>query len=527
MVVIPMAKLSRSDMDKLTWLWKDENKIQWIESFIKIVDKSGKTVPFILTQEQKDFVGNLESENIVSKSRQLGLSSVAIAFAIRLCIVKPNSACLLASHDQKSCNAVFDKLKQQFFSLPSFLLPKTVANNRAEIKCVNGSKITCSVAGNISLGRGSTLGFCHLSEFAFFKNADKHLNSITQAMGSDSTLIIESTSNGVNQFHDLYFGAKNKENSFKSFFFNWINGGTLFKAKYIEAMERYHAIHNKDLEKSELDEEELSLVKIGASMEQMTWRRMTISKTSLEEFHQEYPSTDVESFLLTGSSVFDNKRVSEALMALKVNKTVPLPIKAITDLPLVLKYLYGKSLFIWNTPKSGMNYNLGIDMSEGLGKDYHVIEIFDRDMVQVAEFYNNKIKPWEMAEIINSIGRYYNKGLLCVERASGGLSAIERLRIDFKYLNMVKYKTFDEYNHLKFEIGFDTNAKTKSLVINDFLELFDKRLMVIKSQKILEEMQVFVANDNKMGTINGSHDDTVMATALCIQASKQKFHYKW
>ena len=522
-----MAKLSKSDMDKITYLWKDENKIEWIESFIKIVDKSGKTVPFILTQEQAEFVGGLESENIVSKSRQLGLSSVAIALAIRLCIVKPNSACLLASHDQKSCNAVFDKLKQQFNSLPPFLLPKTVANNRAEIKCVNGSKITCSVAGNVSLGRDSTLGFCHLSEFAFFKNADKHLNSITQAMGSDSTLLIESTSNGVNLFHDLYFGAKNKENSFKSFFFNWINGGTLFKAKYIEAVERYHSIHNKDLEQEDLDEEELSLQGMSASMEQLCWRRMSVSKTSLEEFHQEYPSTDIESFLLTGSSIFDNKRVSEALMALKVNKTKPLDIKAITDLPLILKHHYGKSFFIWELPEIGERYSIGCDLSEGIGKDFHDIEIYDSSMVQIAQFYNNKIKPYEMAEIINAIGLYYNRALLCVERASGGLSVIERLRIDYKYLNMMKYKTFDEFNRPKMIIGFDTNSKTKSLVINDFLEIFDTRNMVIKSERTLGEMQVFVAENNKMGAISGSHDDTVMATALAIQAHKQKFHYKW
>lgn len=519
--------MTKKDMDTIKWLWKDENKIAWIQSFLTIVDKCGKTVKFLLTQEQKDFVNGLSSENIISKSRQLGLSSIAIALSIRQCIIYPNSSCLLASHDQKSCNAIFDKLKQQFNSLPNFIKPKTIANNRAEIKMINGSKITCNVAGNIPIGRGSTYSLVHLSEFAFFKNADKHLNSITQAMGSNSTLIIESTSNGVNLFHDLYFASKNKENSFKCFFFNWINGGTLFKEKYIESVKRYKAIYNKDLELEDLDEEEKDLIKIGASYPQLTWRRMTISKTSLEEFHQEYPSTDIESFLMTGSSVFDNRRVSEAIMAIKANKTKPLDKKSITDLPIILKNLYGKSLFMWDIPKVGMKYSIGCDLSEGLGQDYHDIEIYDNDMVQVGQFYNNKIKPYEMAEIINELGRYFNKALLCIERASGGLSVIERLRMDYKYMNMMKYKSFDEFNRPKMTIGFDTNAKTKSLIINDFLELFDKKLMVIKSERTLGEMQTFVAKDNKMGAINGSHDDSVVSTALCIQAHKQKFQYKW
>ena len=49
---------------KLNWLWKDENKIAWIETFIKIADKDGNRVPFILTDEQRKLVENLAHLNI-------------------------------------------------------------------------------------------------------------------------------------------------------------------------------------------------------------------------------------------------------------------------------------------------------------------------------------------------------------------------------------------------------------------------------------------------------------------------------
>lgn len=519
--------LSKENAKKLKWLWADENKINWIESFIKIVDKEGKIVPFVLTTEQKYFVEGLEAENIVNKSRQLGLSVVSIALAIRQCIVYPNSCCLLVSHDQKSCNAVFDKLKQQFNSLPKWLKPQTIANNRQEIKMVNGSKITCVCAGNKELSRGDTLQFVHLSEFAFWKNPEKHLNSITQAIGTNATLIIESTANGVNLFHDLYFSSKNKENSFKCYFFNWINGGTLFKKKYKEAVKRYRSINGKNLNENDLDEEERELIKLGASMEQLTWRRMIISKTSLEQFHQEYPSTDVEAFLISGSSVFDSKRVNEALSALKINKTKYIDKKNIIDLPQLLKQEYGKSFFMWKIPKSGEKYYIGCDLSEGLGQDYSVIEVLDKNGLQVAEFYNNKIKPYQMAEIINQIGLYYNKGLICVEKASGGHSVIERLRYDYHYMNMVKYKSYDEFNRMVWNIGFDTNTKTKSMIINDFIELFDKRNIVINSERLLHEMQVFISENGKMGAVSGSHDDTVMSMALAIVSLKNQFYYSF
>ncbi|NFQ02760.1 terminase [Clostridium sporogenes] len=517
--------ISKENARKLKWLWQDENKIDWIEAFIKIVNKEGKTVPFILTDEQRQFVEGLEAENIVLKSRQLGLSVVSIALAIRQCIVYPNSCCLLVSYDQKSCNAVFGKLKQQFNSLPKWLKPQTEANNRQEIKMVNGSKITCVTAGNKELSRGDTLQFIHLSEFAFWKNPDKHLNSITQAIGTGATLIIESTANGVNLFHDLYFKSKNKENSFKPYFFNWIDGGSLFKKKYKEAVKRYKAINNKNLIENDLDDEEKELLKLGASMEQLTWRRMTISKTSLEQFHQEYPSTDVEAFIISGNSVFDNKKVSQALTNIKNNKTKYIKKENIIGLPSLLQQHIGRSFFIYQIPKAGKRYYIGADLSEGVGQDYSVIEVLDKNGEQVAEFYNNKIKPYKMSEIINCIGHYYNYALLTIEKASGGHSVIERLRYDLKYMNMTKYKSYDQFNKLIWNVGFDTNSKTKSLIINDLIELFEKNQLKINSERLLQEMQVFVSENGKMGAISGSHDDSVMSMALAIVSIKYGFWY--
>lgn len=41
-------------------------------------------------------------------------------------MVNPNTNCVLISHNQSSTNAVFDKLKQQFYSLPDWLRPKLI-----------------------------------------------------------------------------------------------------------------------------------------------------------------------------------------------------------------------------------------------------------------------------------------------------------------------------------------------------------------------------------------------------------------
>lgn len=520
--------LSIENAKKLKLLWEDKNKIHWIESFIKIVNKDTKAVPFTLTQEQKEFVEGLEKFNIVLKSRQLGLSVVTVALSIRQCIVYPNSCCLLVSHDQKSCNAIFDKLKQQFNSLPKWLKPQEMANNRQEIKLKNGSKITCVCAGNKEVGRGDTLHLVHLSEFAFWKMPDKQLNSITQALAPEGKLIIESTANGLNYFHDLYFQAKNRENSYKSFFFNWIDGSSLFKKDYIKAVGTYKTRNGKLLEENELDDEELMLKDLGATMEQLMWRRLKVASSGLEAFHQEYPSTDLEAFISTGSNVFSNKKIDEVEKAIIHNKTTYIPKDNIMDLPQLLKLHYGKSFFIWKIPVIREKYYIGCDLSEGVGQDYSVIEVFNKDGEQVAEFYNNKLKPYEMAEIINAIGHYYNKGLITVEKASGGHSAIERLRYEYHYMNMSKYKSYDNFNRLVWQVGFDTNNKTKSLIINDFVELFETGQLKINSRRLLQEMKIYEISENgRMGASGTGHDDTVMATALAIVSIKNPFYYNF
>lgn len=520
--------LSIKNAKKLKYLFQDGNEVDFIRAFIKIADKDSNIVPFTLTQEQRYFVENLEKYNIVLKSRQLGLSVCTVALSIRQCIVNPNSCCMLVSHDQKSCNAIFDKLKQQFNSLPAWLKPKEIANNRQEIKLENGSKITCVCAGNKDVGRGDTLHLVHLSEFAFWKLPDKQLNSITQALAPSGKLIIESTANGLNYLHDLYFQAKNNENAYKSFFFNWITGKELFKKDYENAVEIYVAKNNGALTINELDDEEKGLMDIGASLDQLMWRRLKVAGNGLDNFHQEYPSTDIEAFISTGSNVFNNKRIDEIEKAVISNKTTYIPRENIIDLPMILNNHYGRSFFIYSIPKQGERYYIGCDLSEGVGQDYSVIEILNAEGEQVAEFYNNKLKPYEMAEIINEIGIYYNKGLVTIEKASGGHSAIERLRYDYHYMNMTKYKTYDERNKLVWQVGFDTNNKTKSMIINDFVELFEVRQLKINSRRLLQEMKVFEINDNgKMGATGSNHDDSVMAMALAIVSMKNPYYYKF
>ena len=90
---------------------------------------------------------------------------------------------------------------------------------------------------------------------------------------------------------------------------------------------------------------------------------------------------------------------------------------------------------------------------------------------------------------------------------------------------MYKYKEYDARGKAKKKVGFVTNSKTKPIMINDFVELFETNQLVINSKDLLSEMKIFSFKDGKMGAIQGSHDDLVMSFAMAIVGIKSNVNY--
>lgn len=516
--------------EKFLKVWNDP--VLFINNFLKITDKNGKVVPFKLNKPQKKFIRNLDSYNIILKSRQMGMSVAICGLAIYYAVTEKGSTCMLLSHNDESTRAIFNKLKNIYKTLPDAIRPKLLRNNRAELQLSNGSIISCSTLGRTDKGRGNTARLIHLSEFAFVNSdiANKQLLSLEQTLQANGNLIIETTANGLNFFHNHYQKAKKKENAYKSFFFNYIDGKEMFKDEYIKYKKIFKNINGHNFGNADLTEEEQQLLNDyeGIDLDVLCWRRLKIQNSSLDQFNQEFPLTDDMAFITTGDSVFDNTRITQVLRALQLNKTKYIPKKDLSDLPIELLKFYGKSFFMYSKPATREKYFIGVDSSEGIGKDSSTCVVLNSKGEEVAMFKNNKVKPYQFAEFINVLGRYYNKAYLVVEKASGGHSVIERLRYTHKYMNMSKYKTYDEFNRAKWQIGFDTNAKTKGLIINDLREMFDKGQMLINSIDTLEEMKVFTIKENgSMGAMNGYHDDLVIATALALSGVKEGKYYKW
>lgn len=500
------------------------------KNFIYIIDNNNEKVKLDLNNAQLE-LDSLMNKNrfvIVSKARQGGISTFTLAKALWRALTNENENILIVSYKLDSSKALFEKLKSMNEWLPRDKYPKFFPNvrreNRDELWFDNGSRIASIVAGNKSIGRGSTYSYIHLSEFAFYTKQEMQLLSAEQSLmkGDKSQLTIETTSNGTgNHYYKLFMSAWKGNSKYKAMFIPFYHDlyKKQFKHEHDEA-EKWFKEDNKGVRLSvkELEPEEKLLYDKGANLRFIMWRRYKLLDMTLQEFQQEYPSNPMESFISTGQAVFDQSKVLERL-GFSIN---PYDKNDLSDLPSTLKQYIGKSLFIYYLPKRNKKYYGGVDTASGNGGDYSTISIFDDEGQQVLSFYHNRVPVYQFAEVVDTVGRFYNYAFLTIERNSYGLPLIERLRKDYEYLNLYKQKIFDQKGKKKMQLGFNTTTTTKAILISDFKEQFETGMINIEDKETLQQMQIFTENEGKMANKRGegNHDDLVISSALVIQGMK-------
>jgi len=503
----------------------------WCKNFCKIIDNEGKEVKFILNPEQKDFLKNMGKYNLIGKSRQIGFSTLALAYACWLAVTKPNTNCLIVSYEVESTQYLFSRLKSMYENIPDEYKPRERKNNKYELSMENNSKVMVKTAGYKSLGRSLTLQFIHLSEFAFY-NEEQQTNGLVSleqslAKNPNSCICIESTSNGYNGWQRLFMSAWKGHSKYKAFFYPFYCESTKrqFKSEIDEAV-MWHKEHNSGrdrLDDKDMEPDEIELHKLGVSKRLLMWRRWKLTSMSLEDFQQEFPHTPESSFKSTARSVFD-----VGLIAERQNYILP-PLQKQDiekELPQILLPYLNKGFFMFKNVKQGEKYYGGVDTASGAnGGDNSAISIFNSQGEQVCVFFDNDTPVYKFARICNELGRYFDGGkgycFMAIEKNSYGLGVIERLRQEYHYMNMLKQKVFDSFGKKKLQLGYMTTKNSKAKLINDYDEAFSTGMILINDSNTLDEMKVFVNFEGgKMGNKNKNNltDDLVIASALAIQA---------
>ena len=248
---------------------------------------------------------------------------------------------------------------------------------------------------------------------------------------------------------------------------------------------------------------------------QLFWWDTTKSKQR-KLMDQENPTVPSDSFLTSVGMVFD----SDAMK--KFNPIEPpfkLPIRIMTNEGNV--ELYHVDIYVKPNPKR--NYVVGGDPAEGVGGDESAAQVVDDlTLEQVAEFSSNKIKPANFATLLAYLGKYYNNALVAPELNNHGHLVIDRLKNTEKYGNIFVRIVFDEKKNKKTrKLGWETNGKTRDLILDEFENLFADCSIKLNSAKLKSQMLTFITDDTgKRQAKQGKHDDLILAFAIALKVAR-------
>jgi len=502
------------------------------KNFIKIVDNDGNLNPFELNDQQKDFVSKWDRYNIVLKPRQLGFTTLSLAYCLYMALTNPNTHYLIVSYEGKAAQDLFEKIKRMNSHLPREKYPNIFSDvkreNRDELLFENGSRIVSTTAGtNKDLGRGRTFMYVLLSEAAFYEDLKGVLTTIEPALmkNEKAKIVIETTANGFNYFQQLYDQAKKGRSKYKAFFYPFFSSAYEKQFRYdIQLAVKWFQQNNKGrrLSAKDLDPEEKQLHAMGCSLNILMWRQYVLQDKDKNIFYQEYPAHDVQAFISTGISVFDQSKILENL-----NHTLPpLTKKELqNELPKNLIQYVGRGLEIFHLPKRGKRYFAGVDVAAGGQGDFSTMTIFDDTGEQVVSFYRNDVPVYRFCEIVRSLGLFFNYAFVVVERNGFGTSLLERLRKETNdpYLNLYRHRHFDSKGGSDYKLGFPSTAMTKSQVTTDTKEAFETGLIKVHCKETLQQMQTYRDSGNKR--TSGHHHDLVISLMMAVVGLKANRYY--
>lgn len=441
------------------------------------------------------------------------------------------------------------------------------------------SRYFVDTAGEFQAGRGGTYPFIHGSEVAFWAQIMLKLTALMAAVPDDpQTLIaLESTANGFNEFKDLWDDAEEGRSAYLAFFWPW-HKEEEYRLEFASETEKERFIVGDPTNPHA--EEESDLVKnFDLELEQLHWRRYVIANKcggDTRIFHQEFPSTPAEAFIATGQKVFDPYKAAQLMV--KVDLSDPRTPTAENPGPLIGDLKMGQhrtdptrsggtievpTQALWTPRERGVinpsapwrlwlpeeelermapvapsrdpdirpvlksEYVVGVDVSGGNTEntrdpDYHVIEVIDHKTRQQIAEYRSRIDPDLLAREILLAALFFNDALVAIERTgSWGAAPLRILWHDYHYPHVYRSKKIGNANErIDQRLGWDTNVRTKPLLLAGMAELLRIGEDGIKSRVLANELRTYTRTEK--GTTEaepGKYDDALMAYMIAQQVA--------
>jgi len=403
-------------------------------------------------------------------------STAMVGWMYHSTITNPGTTTAIIGYNNDLTSELLDKVKTFYKTTPAQLRPTIHYNTKNEISFPKMDSKILVLPSTENVGRGYTLNNVLLTELSSWSNAEEKMITLEASVPINGKIVVESTPRGTgNKFHRM-----------------WVT-----KNDYIKKMYGWWW---------EYSERDIEIIR----------RRMNNPQKFAQEFGLE--------FLTSGRPVFDSniileqrKNVLEVGDVVKTDDGKDYTVKVEND------------LIIYKEPTKEDFFVIGADISEGVsGGDYSVATVFNRRTGEQVAFFRGFIPPDRFGEKLDVWGRKFNNALMVIEVNNHGLTTLTVLRQKLyptMYFRPAKFESIGMSNTNK--MGWRTTSLTRPLLIDELAQACRDRTLTIHSKEILDEMSVYVYDNNgDMVSQPGFFDDSLFSAGIALQGFKQMYWKK-
>ena len=212
--------------DEIAELAKCANDIVYFAQTYAVVMTDEGVQQVELRDYQKQLLRDFQHNrfNVVLASRQMGKTVTASIFNAWYLTFNFDKTTLLLANKSDSTKEIIDKAKVVIENLPFYMKPGIVKYDVMNVKCDNGCRLV-GQSTTAKSGIGFTIHNLYLDEFAHVHPSivDSFYENVYPTLSASkvSRINITSTPNGFNKFYEIFAGAERGENAYKSTRIDW------------------------------------------------------------------------------------------------------------------------------------------------------------------------------------------------------------------------------------------------------------------------------------------------------------------
>lgn len=441
-----------------------KDPVYFITNYVMIQHPEKGLIPCDLYKFQIETIREFASHrfSIVTKARQLGLSTITAAYCLWYALFHKDKNILVIATKLKTAMSFVKKVKVALQALPPWLLLSKFSTTTQDVKFANRSVIT-AVPTSEDSGRGESLSLLVVDECAIISNFDNLWTNLSPTISTGGSAILLSTPYGVGgQFYKMWVEAQSGMNNFHPIRLPW----------------DVHPEHDQKWFENEC-------------------KRLASSKKVAQEL--------LCDFLASGDTFLQQEDFDY------VKSTVCDPIERSGN---------DHGIWTWVAPECDHKYVIGADVARGDSADYSTFQVLDTGTYEVVAEYKGKTPPDKLAELMMETGRKYNNALLCPENNTFGYTTAVRLR-DLDYPNLyytsMRSDVFGTSIRNPDEVpGFSTQKQSRIQILSKLEEVIRNRVLKIHSSRLYEEVKTFVWKGTRAQASADANDDLVMAIAIAV-----------